>query len=269
MEIKHKECFCPQAIKHFDLQAVSKYAREAWEFVNLYSRKRGVNRFPALLAVLDLLRQRRKVRERHVTIRELPQLRAWVSEETRLGNPALRSKIERAQGGELAAVLAWSEAVNEAIADMVHGVPPFPLVVDSLARASERADMIVASGTPVAALQREWREHGIARFVRVIAGQEAGSKTEHLTYAGVGKYPPNRMLMIGDAYGDLRAARSVDALFYPILPGREEESWSRFFQEALGRFFALDYAGSYQDALVQELDEALPSMPPWSVTGAE
>ena len=268
MEIKHKECFCPQAIKHFDLQAVSKYAREAWEFVNLYSKKRGVNRFPALLAVLDLLRQWERVRDRHVIIRELPQLRAWVSEETRLGNPALRSKIDQEQGGELPAVLAWSEAVNEAIADMVHGVPPFPLVVDSLACASERADMIVASGTPVAALQREWQEHGIARFVRVIAGQETGSKTEHLTYGGVGKYSPNRMLMVGDAYGDLRAARSVDALFYPILPGREEESWDRFFHEALGRFFALAYAGSYQDALVQELDEALPSTPPWSVTGA-
>ena len=38
MEIKHKECFCPNVIKHWGLQAVSKYAREAAEFVNLYSR---------------------------------------------------------------------------------------------------------------------------------------------------------------------------------------------------------------------------------------
>jgi len=28
MEIKHKECFCPAYIKHFDLQVVAKYARE-------------------------------------------------------------------------------------------------------------------------------------------------------------------------------------------------------------------------------------------------
>ena len=41
MEIKHKECFAPMFIKHFDLQAVSKYAREVWEFVNLYSKTRG------------------------------------------------------------------------------------------------------------------------------------------------------------------------------------------------------------------------------------
>ena len=41
MEIKHKECFTPMFIKHFNLQAVSKYAREVWEFVNLYSKTRA------------------------------------------------------------------------------------------------------------------------------------------------------------------------------------------------------------------------------------
>ena len=46
MEIKHKECFTPMFIKHFKLQAVSKYARECWDFVNLYSKTRGANRFP-------------------------------------------------------------------------------------------------------------------------------------------------------------------------------------------------------------------------------
>ena len=44
MEIKHKECFAPNIIRHWELQAVSKYAREAAEFVNLYSKWRGINR---------------------------------------------------------------------------------------------------------------------------------------------------------------------------------------------------------------------------------
>ena len=47
MEIKHKECFIPQTVKHWGLQAVSRFAREAAEFVNLYSRYRGINRWPA------------------------------------------------------------------------------------------------------------------------------------------------------------------------------------------------------------------------------
>ena len=61
MEIKHKECFIPNIVKHWDLQAVSKYAREAAEFVNLYSHWRGINRFPAVLMVFDLLRERPEV----------------------------------------------------------------------------------------------------------------------------------------------------------------------------------------------------------------
>ena len=61
MEIKHKECFCPQYINHFGLQAVSKYAREIWDFVNLYSKSRGVNRFPAVIHALDLARARKEM----------------------------------------------------------------------------------------------------------------------------------------------------------------------------------------------------------------
>ncbi len=49
MEIKHKECFIPNIIKYWGLQPVSKYARAAAEFVNLYSKWRGINRFPALI----------------------------------------------------------------------------------------------------------------------------------------------------------------------------------------------------------------------------
>ena len=55
MEVKHKECFIPNTINEWELQAVSKYAREAAEFVNLYSKWRGINRFPALLMTFDLL----------------------------------------------------------------------------------------------------------------------------------------------------------------------------------------------------------------------
>ena len=35
MELKHKECFCPATVNIWNLQAVSKYARQCAEFVNL------------------------------------------------------------------------------------------------------------------------------------------------------------------------------------------------------------------------------------------
>src|SRR5207302_3558452 len=61
MEVKHKECFIPAFVRHFHLAAVAKYAREACEFVNLYSKHRGINRFPAYLKALDLLAVRPEV----------------------------------------------------------------------------------------------------------------------------------------------------------------------------------------------------------------
>src|SRR5436309_10698995 len=86
MEIKHKECFTPMFIKHFELQAASKYAREVWDFVNLYSKTRGANRFPALVRALQLLAERPQVKARQVEIAATHALDEWIARETKLGN---------------------------------------------------------------------------------------------------------------------------------------------------------------------------------------
>jgi len=263
MEIKHKECFIPNIIKHWGLQPVSKYARAAAEFVNLYSKWRGINRFPALTMTFDLLREWPDVQKRHVEIPQAPSLRDWIGRETKLGNPALKAEVERTGDPILRQALEWSKAVNASVEDIVKGVPPFPYVRESLDKAAARADMIVVSATPGEALQREWVEHNIDKYAAAICGQELGSKAEHLKLTAGGKYDPRHILMIGDAPGDLKAARANGALFYPIKPGQEDESWERFLNEALDRFFAGTYAGSYEAALIHEFDALLPETPPW------
>jgi phosphoglycolate phosphatase-like HAD superfamily hydrolase len=262
MEIKHKECFAPMFIKHFHLQAVSKYAREVWEFVNLYSKDRGANRFPALSRAVKLLGARPPVQARGVKMPDIAGLDAWVQRETKLGNATLNAEVK---GGNksLEHIKVWSDAVNKAIEDIVHGVPPFPLVRDSLGKLNQFADAMCISQTPAEALKREWAEHCINGFVKMIAGQEMGTKTEHLKFAAKGKYGADRILMVGDAPGDFKAARSNGALFFPINPGAEEKSWERFFKEALDRFQKGTYAGDYEAALVREFDACLPEKPGW------
>src|SRR6266496_3429087 len=94
MELKHKECFIPQIINHYGLQGVSKYAREAAEFVNLYSKSRGINRFPALIEALEWLQKRPEVQARGVRI-TIPQgLVEWIKVETKLANPALANAVD-------------------------------------------------------------------------------------------------------------------------------------------------------------------------------
>jgi len=263
MEPKHKECFCPVTVWKWDLASVSKYAREAWDFVNLYSTLRGCNRFHALRHVMDLLRERPEVQRRGVRIPKLADLAAWTQRETALGNPALEAEVRKTANAELARCLDWSKTINETVAKIVRNVPPFPGVRESLELLSGKADLIVVSATPAEALEREWEEHDVARHMSVIAGQEMGSKTDHLRVAAAGKYPPERILMIGDALGDLRAAQANQALFYPVNPGHEEESWDRFVREAGPKFLAGEYTKEYEASLLAEFNKLLPATPPW------
>ena len=263
MEIKQKECFCPAFIKHFGLQPASKYAREVWEFVNLYSRDRGCNRFLAVQRALKLIGERGEFAARGLKAAGIPALDMWLKEESKLGNPALEAKVKATNDPALSKILVWSKEVNVRIEDLVYNVPPFPMVRESLEKIRSEVDVIVVSQTPFDALDREWKEHKIDHLVNYIAGQEAGTKTEHIQLATNGRYVPEKILMIGDAHGDLKAAQGNHALFFPIMPGREELSWNRFYEEGTEIFFNGKFAGAYQQELLEEFDAALPERAPW------
>lgn len=267
MEIKHKECFIPNIIRYWNLQAVSKYARAAGEFVNLYSKWRGVNRFPALIKTFDLLADWPQAMRRGITLPVVPNLRRWLETETKLGNPALQAYCaahSEADEPDMHQALRWSKAVNVSVEEIVQGgLPPFPFVRESLEKAMGQADMMVCSQTPTEALVREWEEQDVAKYVFAICGQEMGTKGQHIEFASTGRYAPDKILMIGDANGDLKAARQNKALFFPINPGDEDSSWQRLFEEGLDKFFAGEYAGAYEASLIAEFEKYLPDTPPW------
>lgn len=261
MELKHKECFIPNIIYYYELQGVSKYAREVAEFVNLYSKSRGINRFPALIETLERLRRRPEVKARGVRVRVPESLKNWIKTEKKLGNPALEQAVNATGDPDLRHALEWSRAVNRSVEWMVHGVPPFPWVRESLQRLSEVADIIVVSATPEEALKREWAEHGLDKYVRAILGQESGTKKDFLALGS--QYPPGHTLMVGDAPGDQKAAEANGALFFPVNPGKEEKSWDEFFHCGIERFIKGAFAGEYQAELIAQFDRCLPVNPPW------
>jgi hypothetical protein len=69
--------------------------------------------------------------------------------------------------------------------------------------------------------------------------------------------------MIGDAPGDLKAANANDALFFPIKPGKEDESWEQFYKEGVHKFFDGSFKGAYQLQLLEEFEKFLPEKPSW------
>lgn len=271
MGIKQRECFCPWMIGYFGLQPVAQAARECKEFADLFSKTRGYNRHQTIkLLLTELLPSHPMTIKRGFKVPQYPHYFEWVNNPASvLSDSGLKEAIRTAGSEEakreLELVLKWSEAVNRAVKEIVKSIPPFPGVRESLEKLKEVADIIVVSATPGEALEREWEEHDIAKYASIIAGQELGTKKEHLKLASENKYKPGHVLMIGDALGDYKAAKSNNALFYPINPGREEESWEKFHKEAIDRYLNGEYDGDYEKKLLLEFEKLLPDKPYWKV----
>ena len=251
MTAKHR-FFCESLIRCFGFGGdTAERVTEVWNHINLHSVHRGENRFRSLLVVFDALR------ERGIPVPDTSRLRAWTAREPRLGNPALQTLLEREYSEEMSLVYRWSRESDEAIAANVHDIAPFPHVRETLARASDAADIMVVSHTPCATLEREWTAHGLDRYAICLGGQECGSKTAQIRSVSDGKYSSERILMIGDSYGDLTAANANRALFFPIIPGGEAESWLELSREGLARFFDGSFTGNYQQKLLDVFQNAL------------
>ena len=263
MELKQKQCFHAEIIAHWQLEKIERPLRDCAEFVNLYSRWRGQNRFPALLMTFELLAAHPDARVSGVKLPDTTALKNFIASGLSLSNAALEKEVDRTGDGELVRLLLWSLAVNANVERLVKNVAPFRGVRECLEKILAAADLIVVSQTPEEALVREWQTSGLAPFLALIAGQELGTKTEHLQLAAGKKYAADRVLMIGDAFGDLHAARAAGTLFFPINPGHEEQSWQRLHDEAFEKFLAGAYAGAYEAALIAEFESLLPEFPPW------
>lgn len=266
MEVKQKEFFIPAALRYFNLFPISKLVRETWEFVNLYSSFRGGNRFPAMVRVFELLAGREEIIDAGIRLPDMTALKEWIKTETRLGNATLRKYYEKSFNLSLEVILRWSETVNREIGEWLHDIPPFHHAKKTMEKISVFSDIIVVSQTPYEALEREWLENDLKKYVRMIAAQEHGTKTEHIALAAKGKYPDNKILLIGDAFGDLNAAKNNGVLFYPIIPGKEDKSWELFLNAGLEKFVKGTFAGKYEESLVLDFKKSLPEIPPWKTS---
>ncbi len=264
MRVKQHSHIQKTIIRHWRLEPIAGLFRECADFVNLYSQTRGVNRFQALLLNFETLNSRPEARAAGIPLPKTADLRRYCESGLALGNPTLEVEARHTGSPELARVLAWSHEANADLAAHYTPVPPFPWAVKALRLMQAASDTMVVSQTPEASLLREWRHHGIDRLVKLIGGQELGSKATQLRAAIHGFYAPGRAILIGDAPADCRAAQETGILFYPIFPDDEDASWQRFCEEAYPRFLAGTYAGAYADDLAGRFMAALPATPPWN-----
>jgi len=257
MEMKHRRVFQPLAIEIWELQDVQWEYQQIAEAINLYSTHRGANRFKGLTMVFDrLIRDTIGCRERLQGSHDLAE---FVRVERVLSTESLERFNEKKRSPFLKQVAEWSRRSDDLYAGIAEqeGNPPYPQAALVLEQLFGRADIMVISSSSREMLLRDWGKAGLLHLTSRVAGQEMGSKATQLRETAGEGVASHRVLMIGDAMGDLDAARANNMLFYPILAGAEEQSWKRFEAEAMDRFFQETYAGTYERSLVDEFETSL------------
>lgn len=241
MDVKHHRCFGPCMVAEWGLEKWQDVILPRWNDINLYTLTRGINRFKGLVAAL------REVNEAYTDIEELDTLVDWVETSDELSNAALIRAIEsKPESISLKKALSWSEAVNSSIKLLPEEeIRPFEGVLEALRFAHERADVAIVSSANPAAVLEEWSKFGLLPHTDVVLAQDAGSKAFCIGELLKKGYSRERVLMCGDAVGDMQAAEKNGVLFYPICVRREKESWEEFLSVSFEKLLSGEYQGDY------------------------
>lgn len=251
MEVKHRKCFGPKMIEVWGLQDIEEKFLEMWNMINLYSKTRGINRFKGLVKIFEVLTAE------GINMPDFSSIQKWTETSQELSNPALEKAIEETMDEQLIKALKWSNAVNKAISELNNEDKPFPGVKEGLEIISTLADIAIVSSANGGAVMEEWTRHELAPSVKVMLGQEAGTKAACIAGLKENKFYSDNVLMVGDAPGDLEAALKNEVLYYPILVGKEEFSWRRLSNEAIYKLLDGSYKGEYQEKLIDEFNSSL------------
>lgn len=248
MDRKHKACFGPLFVKVWGLERWQEQLLERWNHINLYSMSRGINRFLALGRILE------EVQEKYCQVEDLNSLKLWLERAGQLSETGLTEALSQQDSPCLRRALIWSRQVNEAIAAIRdEEKTPFAGVKQGLMAAKGFACLAVVSSANREAVMDEWRYWGLTEYVDEVLTQDMGSKAACIRRLLEQGYEPERVLMVGDAPGDLEAARKNGVHFFPILVGKEADSWAHFLEEGLVRF----REGTYGEMEQREIREFL------------
>jgi phosphoglycolate phosphatase-like HAD superfamily hydrolase len=198
---------------------------------------------------------------------ELPDvgpLEAWLELGPPFGNGGLEAAIHGARGETLRdslplrRILEWSRDVDDRVAAL-EPIEPFPAARRFIASACLTSDLIVVSSTPLKALEHEWQGCGLRSHLRFICSKDIGTKVQHLQAATAGeRYPLDRVLMIGDAPKDLESAREAGVRFFPVNPGKENDSWEQLAAGVYPAFLRGTYTAAQEEERVREFLALLP-----------
>lgn len=248
MTIKHLKCFGPCMVEEWGLEEYKQPILDKWNDINLYTKTRGINRFKGLVKILEF------VNENYREIDDIKTLRDWTIETPALSENALRERIAKGSALILEKALSWSIKTNLAIdALLPEEKKAFKYVRESILKAKENCDIAIVSSANRKAMEEEWNREGLMPYISHCLAQDSGTK--EICLKKLKELGYESILMVGDALGDLEAARNAGVLFYPILCRSEEESWQEFYNDVVEEFLNDEYQqDKYIDGFIANLE---------------
>ena len=242
MNIKHINCFGPEMVGEWSLHEWKVEILKRWNDINLFSLTRGINRFKGLLMALS------EIDKRYVTVEDLASFANWVETTKELSNNSLARAIEsNPESVCLKKALSWSNRVNESIKKLPEEeVVPFEMVKEALVFAHEKADIAIVSSANLGAIMDEWERHELLPHVDLVLAQDAGTKAYCIAELLKKGYDRDKVIMCGDAPGDMEAAERNGIFYYPIKVNLEKESWMEFIDIGFNKLLDGCYFGEYQ-----------------------
>ena len=238
MEIKHRRCFGPYIVEVWHLEQWKESILNRWNTMNLYSMTRGINRFLGLEKMLS------EIDEHFCEIDGIKEYTHWCENTVMYSNDAIKEEIKNGASEIFHKVLEWSEMVNRGVEEIYTKIKPFDGVKNILEFMHKQADIAVVSSANPKAVQDEWTRFGLMEHVDYVMAQDAGKKTDCINQLLNKGYETKCVLMLGDAIGDLKAAQENGVAFYPILAGKECESWKslekKYFNDFIDGNFTIN-----------------------------
>jgi len=251
MNIKHNKCHGPSLIEVFELEEYKEDIQKIWNRINLFDKSRGVNRFHALLAMLN------EINGKYINIDEnsLKVLSDYVNSGRELSSAGLKREIEITHDPLLEKALIWSNKINEKIQALSpKDKPPFEGVIEFLKHAYGKLDIGIVSSSNMSAIIEEWDYYSLLDYIDVITSQEVGTKKDCIKNLLDKGYEKNHILMCGDALPDVDAAKENGVLYYPILINNEKHSWEELKNKYLDVFLNGDFE-LHQKELLNSFEE--------------
>ena len=151
--------------------------------------------------------------ENIVKIEKIEDLNKWIDSTNKLSESSLIKFIneDKLNSKCLEKALNWSREVNKSIKALDESlIKPFKNAKEAIRDAKDYCDIVVVSSANREAVINEWERYGILKYTDDVMAQDSGTKAECIKKLLELGYKKENVLFLGDAVGDLTAARLRD-----------------------------------------------------------